>query len=608
MGNSEMDGRKTPLRTHYDCLARLAYVILWDLEPAHRIERAVGIVQRCVPWRESRVRRRVLKRCIRTPEGTSYRPRGQLEMRPAGADLDPRLAEAIGGLSRTERVAYVLQRVEGLTPEETVAELRRLRLSDRGNIIRRAVLSVDASTDLDPDQQRAAILDLDVKTVAVSPRWSPCRARVRLAALLAGVLTVAVAGVVLGWPEKKVPLRVNARAGTDIANVTEWPAHGDRVHDRALLGRARDAWEGVPESPGEDGVAYGSVALYGLREVPHPRPGPGPLAVLFAGTVGPGRSVLLSDGDLFALYSEGTSEGRSLTFENRAYNTRGLLSVSPPPYRPGGTRPTFLLPPDTARTEVATLSDARPTWRPVTPQNGVITLPEPSSSAGCHRTLFRVSSPSHYVAIPGATWIGTDLENPVTTTEIDWNTPGDENKADMTPLDTRLARDVICDRKSFSELGKQSVDYVTVAPFWHGALPEGHHQGSFVSVGINYSSAQPDPPLKVPTRTQESRTLFVDQPPDAPGATQIVAHEVEGDGRVADTTYSTASWHAPSGSWYLVAGGASAIARMRAWGERDEETDGRTLILRISKKHVKEPDWNVDVDAETKSGEPGIPQ
>lgn len=235
----------------------------------------------------------------------------------------------------------------------------------------------------------------------------------------------------------------------------------------------------------------------------------------------------------------------------------------------------------------------------------MITLPEPSSSAGCHRTLFRISSPSHYVAIPGATWIGTDLENPVTTTEIDWDTPGDENKTDTAPLDTRLVRDVVCDSTSFPTLERQSVDYLTIEPFWHGALPEGHHQGSFVSLGINYGHAQPDPPLNVPTRTGESRTLFVDQPPDAPGATLTVAHEVEGDGRVADADYATASWHAPSGTWYLVAGGAPAIARMRAWGERDKETEGRTLILRMSKKHVKEPDWNVDVDAETKSGEPG---
>ncbi|MFB9837181.1 hypothetical protein [Actinoallomurus acaciae] len=585
-------------------MTRLAYVVLWDLAPADRIERALLVVRRCVSRRESdRVRRRVLKRCVRTRWGSSYRSRAWLEMRPAGADLDPGLADAIRRLSRTGRVAYVLRRVEGLTAEETAAELRRLRVSDADGVARRVLESVDTGTELDPDEQRAAILGLDVDTVAVSPRWSPRRARIRASALLAGALAVVVAGVVLEWPAKKIPLLVNARAGTDLSAVKQWPARGDQVDDRALLGRARDAWAGVPESPDEDGVAYGSVALYGLREVPRPRPGPGSLAVLFAGTVGPGRSVLLSDGDLFALYSEGTSEGRSLTFENGAYGSKGPLSVSPPPHPRGETRTAYLLPPDTARTEVAALSDARPAWRPVTPRDGVISLPEPPDSAGCHRTLFRVSSPSRYVAIPETTWIGTDLDNPVTTTEIDWDAPG-EKKTGTAPLDTRLVRDVICDHESFPTLGRQSVRYLTVEPFWHAALPEGHHQGAFVSLGIRYGSAQPDPPLDVPARTGESRTLFVDEPPGATGTAQTVAHEVDSDGDVADTAYATASWHAPSGHWYLVAGGAPAIARMRAWGEKNKKTDGRTLILRMSKK----PGWNVDVDAETKSGEPGIPQ
>jgi hypothetical protein len=50
---------------------------------------------------------------------------------------------------------------------------------------------------------------------------------------------------------------------------------------------------------------------------------------------------------------------------------------------------------------------------------------------------------------------------------------------------------------------------------------------------------------------------------------------------------------------------------MRAWGKRDEEKDGRTLILRGPKNRAKNaPDWDIGigVDAETRSGEPGILQ
>jgi hypothetical protein len=589
-------------------LARLAYVVLWDLEPAHRLQRALWIVRRSIPWREGDgVRRRVLKRSIRTPWGTDYRPRGWLRMRPTDAVVDPGLAEAIRRLGREERAAYLLQRIEGLTIEETVAELGRLRVSEPDAVVRRAVRTVDVDTELDPDEQRAAILALDLETVAISPRWSPRPARIRRAALLAGVLAVLVAGVVLWWPDKKVPLRVNARAGTDLTYRREWPAQGDLLRDRALLGRARDAWVGAPDSPDEDGAVYGSVALYGLREVPHPRPGPGTIVVLFAGTVGTGRSVLLSDGDLYALYSEGTSHGRSLTVETGAEWRRGPLAISPPPF-PAGTRRAYLLPPGIVHAEVATLTDARPAWRPVMPRNGMITLSAPPDLARCRRTLFRISLAPRYGA-PGITWVFTDLENPVTTTQIEWTTPGeghsDTAPSDVTPFDDRLVRDVICDHEAFPELTTRSVRTIDVESFWNGALPEGGHHGAFVNLGVSYGRGQADPPKDVPIVTDESRTLFVDQPPDTPGKTQTIAREADEEGGAADTTYATASWHAPSGRWYMIAGGASAIARMRAWGKREKETDGRTLILR-GPKTKKEPDWGTDVDAETRSGEPGL--
>jgi hypothetical protein len=586
----------------------MAYVILWDLEPAHRLQRALRIVRRCVPWREAGgVRRRVLKRAIRTSRNAVYRPRGWLRMRPVETTLDPGLAEVLRRLGRAERAAYVLQRLDGLTAEQTAAELRRLRVREPDAVVGRAVHSADADMELDPDEQRAAILALSPETVAVLPRWSPWPARTRLAALLAGVLAVIVAGVLLWWPEERTPLRVNTRAGTDLTQLREWPAQGDLVHDHALLARAQDAWEGVPENPDEDGLRYGSVALYGLREVPHPRPGPGTLVALFAGTVGPGRSVLLSDGGLYALYSEGTSHGRSLTVETGADWSRGPLVVSPPPF-PAGTRTAYLLPPDTVRAEVATLADTRPAWRPMTPRNGIITMPGPLDSGRCRRTLFRISQASRY-GIPGLTRVSTDLENPVTTTQIEWTPPGNE-ETDTTPFDTRLVRDVICDHEAFPEVNERSVRNIDVEPFWRGALPEGDHKGTFVSLGISYGRGQPNPPMHLPIVTDESRTMFVDQPPGAPGTTQTSAPEANDEGIAGDTTYATASWHAPSGRWYMIAGGGSAIARIRAWGKRDEETDGRTLILRGPKSRVKNPpDWDIGIgiDAETRSGEPGIP-
>jgi hypothetical protein len=604
-----MDDSKTPSGTNYDRLALLAYVILWDLKPAHRIEQAVRIVRRCVPWRESNsVRRRVLKRCIRTPWGTSYRSRARLGMRPTGAALDSGLASAIRRLGREERVAYVLQRVEGLGAEETAAELRRLRVSDVDSAVHRALKSVDTDTELNPEEQRAAILGLDLQTVAFSPRWSPRPARIRLAALLAGALAVVVVGVVLGWPGKKAPLRVNARAGTYIASLSGWPAQGDRVHDRALLGRARDAWEGAPALPAEDGERYGSVKLHGLREVPYPRPAPGTLIVLFAGTVGPGRSVLLFDGALLALYSEGTSDGKSLTVETTLPLAHlGPLAVSPPVA--GGTRQAYLLPPDTVRAEVATLADTRPTWQTATPRNGVITMPDRQNSSNCRRTLFHTSWKLSSGRVDSDVFTG--LENPLTTTQISWTSPG-AKEFDAAPIDTRLVRDVICDDDSFSERNQRSVTDVDLEAIWNGALPEGHHQAAFVSLAALYGRGQPDPPKDLPIVTEETQTLFVDQPPNAPGITKIVESE-SGSGIIAgvagDTAYATASWHAPSGRWYLIAGGTPKIARIRAWGKHEQKAKGRTLILRGPKSHgSKAPDWSTSVDAETKTGEPGESQ
>ncbi|MDN3357818.1 hypothetical protein [Actinomadura sp. DC4] len=577
----------------------LAYLVLWDLEPAHRIERALRVVRRRATWEQGDgLRRRVLRRCVRTKHGGEYRPRGWPAMRPADATLDAGMAEAIRRLSREERVAYVLQRVEGLTLDETVAELRRLRVPESGAVARRAVRSVDSVAE--PDAQRTVILALDLETVALSPRWPSRPSRGRWAVVLAGVLAMAVAaaGVVLWLPEDRARLRVNTRVDDDAVDLDEWPARGDRVHDGALLGRARDAWEGVPYRPGEDGSRYGSVTLYGLGEVPHPRPGPGTLVVLFAGTVGPARTVLLSDGGLFALYSEGTRVGRSLTVETAPLVPAGPLAVGPPEFDQG-TRQAYLLPPGTRHAEIATLADTRPAWRSVTTRDGVVIVPNVRGSSGCRRTLFRVSRPT---VSGGAdfTSVYAGLENPVTTTRIVWQAPGAETAA----LDTRLARDVICEDEYFSALHTRSVAQVDAKTFWHGALPEGRHRGAFVSLVLTYGAGQPDPPKNLPVESEEGQTVFVDQPPDAPGT--VTTEESETDESGGDAAYATASWHGASGRWYMIAGGAPAIARMWTWGRRNEKANGRTLIVRGPMSHAtEEPEWDLRVDAVTASGEPG---
>lgn len=110
------------------------------------------------------------------------------------------------------------------------------------------------------------------------------------------------------------------------------------------------------------------------------------------------------------------------------------------------------------------------------------------------------------------------------------------------------------------------------------------------------------------TVKQETQTLLIDRPPGKPGTAQIVKHATDDDegGLADDTTYAIASWHAPSGRWYMVAGGTPAIVRMRAWGKHDKNVDGNTLTIRGPKNHkLYEPEWHTSVDAETKSGEPG---
>ncbi|GLY79182.1 hypothetical protein Airi01_074490 [Actinoallomurus iriomotensis] len=609
MGITKMDDPKATSGTNYGRLVLFAYVILWDLEPAHRIERALLIVRHSVLWREGGdVRRRVLRRCYYTSPNAAGRPRAWLRIHQIQAALDPGLAEAIEGLSRGERVAYVLQRLEGLTAEKTIAELRRMRLPVPDAVIGHAVDSVDAATELDPDEQRRAITALDVTTVPVSPRWSPRRARPRLAALLAGVLAVALASVVLGWPEKKASLAVETRVDAHLASLGIWPSRGDRLHDHALLGRARDAWEGVPENPKEDGDDYGPVKLYGLRAVPHPRPEPGTLKVLFAGTVGSRRSVVLADGDLYALYSEYSAaskedRGGSLTVQT---DPPGMSGASPlaltPPGSAGGTRLAYLLPPAADRVEIATLEDAQPAWRSVTARDGVLTMPERDGPA-CHRTLFRVFVEHDD---PGA-GVFTGLDNPLTMTQVSWSPPPTE-PPDKADIDTRLVRDVICNDESFPVSYTRVIDEVSVESFWHGTLPEAHHQGALASLLIRYGWEPDNLPQVLRPVKQETQTLLIDRPSGKPGTAQIVKHATDdGEGGLPeDTTYAIASWHAPSHRWYMVAGGTPAIVRMRAWGKHNKKVEGNTLIIRGPKTHeFYGPEWHTSVDAETKSGEPG---
>ncbi|WP_157610384.1 hypothetical protein [Spirillospora albida] len=277
---------KKGTESSYGELVRLAYFVLPGKgKRAYRLVLARRIVDgaRGGPVRR---RTRVLRRAMRPPR------RLDLGLGPWLRALPPRLPDPgpIGPLARLEppvRVAYVLRHLEGLPRYAVHDQLVRMRIRDPWPVIRAADAArvpLPVPMPFDP-----------VLRNPVRPRpLAPVLAAAAATAVLAGALMVTEAG----GPAARRPDAAGARPVVPHAlrlaaappdawtrgsrTLDAWPARGDLVHDTALIEGAARAWANA----GGAGRGAGGGAQ-----------------LLYAGTAGGERLVLMRRGDRLARYT-----------------------------------------------------------------------------------------------------------------------------------------------------------------------------------------------------------------------------------------------------------------------------------------------------------------
>ncbi|MER7488995.1 hypothetical protein ABTY20_24410 [Streptomyces sp. NPDC126497] len=575
---------------HYPRLVRLAYLVLPSGRGrSRRVLTAHALVQRALPrdrtpappvpvQRAGRpgdpgyalVRLRVLRTALgRGGRLPSPLPRVwglKLFPRSGGADelaLDQRLSE----LSGPARAAHALRALERL-PDGEVREV----LAAAG------VTGVDAAleeADGIPDPYR--LLD--------SPGFDPCvlqarptdlpRRRRRLQAASVGGAALAVCGTLLvlpggGWgpdgagspPYARDPA---ARAALDPGRLTRvpptawrtsartdfsvWPARGDRTDDRALLRRALAVWA----RPGRD------VQVSATPGTPSGGPA-GPPRLLYAGTVGAARVVVLYDGLRIARYAEpgDGARGAALDFArvdgaDRAGSGAVVLS------RTGGTVRYLLAPwvrgagerdlrrPDSGTTDLGLVDGVTP------PLAGP--APEPGPCTSWHVLELTDGTGTRLV---------TDLGELVPA-RLTTGRPGEAREASGAKA-LRTWAPYACSLRAMRSAGVRSVN---AWAFAEQPLPGTRDEAVWVCTRAET------------WRGGGARVLAQFHAPGTrSGAVAAEAESVPACGEREPRVLAGVLWKSGAGEWYLLAAGGPGTTSVRATGGVEGSARGRLLAVR----------------------------
>lgn len=602
---------------HYGRLARLAYLVLPPEGGRHRrVLAAHATVQRSLPIRSGRpqpvphagstepayawVRARVLRAAL----AAGRRPRGWPRRLPAPAALVPRLPavwglrllpppggadelaldRALAGLDAATRAAVVLRHVEGLGDEPARRLLAAAGVADPG-----AALHAAARLRLPPGVRADQLLlaaEFDPCAVRLRPTDLTRRRQRRFAAW--ATATVLVAGVVLTGSTGAVPepfrggpaggadgvsaavldpgrlTRASPEAWADTARVdfTAWPARGDAVADRALLGRALREWA----RPAPDVRVTTGAGTSDAGPVEPPR-------LLYAGTAGEATVVLLHDGRRLARYTEppdGPAELDVLRVDDAGVTTAAAVVLAR-----DGDRARYLTAPWIA--EAAT----RDLLRPDGPVSAVardthgVTEPVPVPTGGerCGSwPVLQLRSSARIVERHA--FLLTDLGDatPAHLTHTPHPSAGgppprQPREALSEPALTAWSR-TACTLDALRGTGVRAVNNWEFA---HQRLPDGG--GRAVWVCSRADTWRGPGSVRVHFQTPQPR-------PGRPGRTVAKVRDTAACSRFGQHVLAGTRWQSARGTWYELAAGSRAVTGIRAAGGVRGSSDGPTLALR----------------------------
>ncbi|MFC1413987.1 hypothetical protein ACEZCY_32945 [Streptacidiphilus sp. N1-12] len=606
---------------HYTRLARLAYTVLpATLDRHRRVLAAHALVQQSLPSRlpdllagphpaEVPVPRRSPEAAAgggSAPAGPAYaqlratvlaaalqrggRRRPWRLPRTWGLTLFPSsggpeslaLERALAELGTTERAAYALLALEGLTQDEAGQLLVAVGVSDPRPALRRAA-RLGATYPADA----LAAADFDPCTVHARPT-DLLRRRRRLRAgsvLAAALVAAAVAALVLpGSGQGGVPAAgagaasslASAPAGglgitaADLVRVpadqwrhtaridfTAWPARGDRLTDRALLTRALTLWSAA----GERGTA--SAAL--VRATPGTVPAPPVQAprLLWSGRLDGAEVVLLDDGAELARYTRpdrataADPEQLQLTRSDESdVTTAGAVLL-----RSSRAGDRFLLAPWVDTVQLRDLRAPDTPAQDLVPTDGVTAaVPQPPSSGCGSWPVLQLRSSS--VIAEHHAFLLTDLGG-VTAAHLTFTPPPSSGPAnyprEATGTDALLAwARLAC---GLPALRGQDVKSVNAWEFAKQPLPEGRGTALWTCTRADRWDGSGS------AATQFLAPAAAGQDRNAPALTTAVQPKGRACSRYEQYVVASTWWRAPgSGHGYLLAAGSRHVTRLGAEG------------------------------------------
>lgn len=602
---------ESALRTHYERLARIGYLVLPPQLGRHRrVLAAHTAVQNALPGLRARAhptdqrpvprpraesgtdpaydwyRARVLRDVLRARRPARWWPRlpfvlGARLTPPLGGAEELTLSQAVSALNGPARAAFVLRHLDGL---EGVA-LRRA-LADAGvaepYVAERAAAGVTLPEGMTPQRLRSPEFDpsaVQVRTTDLGRRRRRLLGAAAVAlAVVAGAVAVPLSGIVDTGTDAPRELaadayrqaldpallaRTDADAWADTSRVdfTAWPARGDRTGDQKLLGRALAGWAAPTEA-------------LRLRTAPGTRSAPPtlPPRLLYAGDVAGAVVVLLYDGQRIARYTEPDEGPRSLDLSR--VDNAGVTSAAALTLTRDGDRARYLTAPWIAESAVRDLRDPTGTPRSLDRDSHGVTAPVPvPAGAGCERwPALQLRSSARIVE--RHTFLVTDLGD-TTLTHLTYTPRPSGGQPARQPREALSAPALGAWERGACGLAGLRGGGVRAVNSWEFAeqrLPDGGGQAMWVCQRADRWRGNGD--VRVLFRASDQR-----QGPGGVGTLAASAENTAACGRFGQHVLAGVRWTSPSGRTYQLAAGSREVTGITAAGGVTGRTDASTLAL-----------------------------